>query len=209
MNLSVVTPPASEPVDLVEAKAWLRLEVPDDDETVLGLISAARALCEKETRRCFLTTRLKLELSSVVRDARNAWPAPMPLYAFDDGLVLPRPPLRSVVSVSYWSGGVQATWDPANYHVVAGTPGRIRPASGVTWPACDWRDDALTITYDAGHGDAIADVDPDIAATMRLAIKVAVATWYESREAVLEGAAVELPWGLRAMLSTLDHGGYC
>lgn len=209
MNLTVVTPPSAEPVTLAEAKSWLRVEVTDDDALITGLISAARALVEKETRRAILTTKLRLDLSSVNRDPLFTYPITTPLYPFDDILVLPRAPLQSVESVKFWSNGTQTTWSSGNYRVVTGTPGRLRPVSGITWPTCDYRDDALSITYFAGFGDTIDAVPADVANVVKLAVRLYLAAWYEHREAVVTGTiATELPLSAKAVLSVLDYGAY-
>ena len=46
MAYSVVTPAASEPITLTEAKNFLRVDGTDDDTLITALISAAREMCE-------------------------------------------------------------------------------------------------------------------------------------------------------------------
>ena len=47
MAYSVVTPAASEPITLTEAKNFLRVDGSDDDALITALISAAREMCEQ------------------------------------------------------------------------------------------------------------------------------------------------------------------
>ena len=58
MAYSVVTPAASEPITLTEAKNFLRVDGSDDDTLISALISAAREMCESYCRRILVTTTI-------------------------------------------------------------------------------------------------------------------------------------------------------
>ena len=58
MAYSVVTPAASEPITLTEAKNFLRVDGTDDDTLISALISAAREMCESYCRRILVTTTI-------------------------------------------------------------------------------------------------------------------------------------------------------
>jgi len=64
MSLTIVTPPAEEPVTLTEAKNHLRVDLSDDDSLISALIVAAREHAEAITRRAFITQTLKLSLDA-------------------------------------------------------------------------------------------------------------------------------------------------
>ena len=67
--------------------------------------------------------------------------------------------------------------------------GRIIPAYGKSWPSCREHPGSVRVDYTCGYG-AAADVPQSIKAWMLLAI----ATWYENREALTAGQPVaELP----------------
>jgi len=51
----LLTPPAVEPLTLDEAKAYLRVEHNDEDESIAALIAAARLQVEAQTRRALDT----------------------------------------------------------------------------------------------------------------------------------------------------------
>ena len=62
----LLTAPAVEPLTLAEAKAYLRVETPDDDDLIAALIAGARIHVEAETRRALITQSWRL--------SRDAWP---------------------------------------------------------------------------------------------------------------------------------------
>jgi uncharacterized phiE125 gp8 family phage protein len=94
MGLESVTLPSGEPVSLEEAKAYLRVDSDDEDLLIAGLVSAARELAERHTRRAFLTQDWLFW--------RDSWPE-----ARGRGLEIPKPPLVSVTSVTVpaWNCG--------------------------------------------------------------------------------------------------------
>ncbi len=138
MSLILLTPPASEPVGLAEAKAHLKLDTSDDDALVTSLITAARARSEWHSGRALVTQNWRLCLDD--------WPT--------DGIAeIPLPPLVSVQEVAVTNAdGIRHTLDPAVYRVdTASAPGRVifndRPLS----LRCR---DGLEIAFTAGYGDA-------------------------------------------------------
>ena len=121
--LVCVTPPAVEPITVTELKNHERIEISDDDFTLLPrYIRAARAQDERDTNRFVLPQTWDLLLDSV--PYRNV------------PLEIPRPPLQSVVSfTTYDTSNVATLMDPATYIVdVASEPGRIGLAESASWP---------------------------------------------------------------------------
>ena len=84
MALTLVTPPATEPVSLEEAKAQLRVMHTSEDTLISRLISAATRHIERI-----------VDLSLTTRTYR------LTLDAFSDYIELPRGPVQSVTSVQY------------------------------------------------------------------------------------------------------------
>ena len=58
MAIDIVTPAASEPITLTEAKNFLRVDHTNDDTLISALITSARQLCEEYTRRILVTTTI-------------------------------------------------------------------------------------------------------------------------------------------------------
>ncbi len=186
MSLTIVTPPAEEPVTLTEAKNHLRVDLTDDDSLISALIVAAREHAEAITRRAFITQTLKLSLDAF--PANNG-----PIY-------VPMPPLQSVNSLKYFNtGGVEQTLTEGTDYLVdnESEPGRITPAPDTGWPATQNRPNAVSVEFVAGFGDA-----SKVPQGIKQAILLMVGHWYENREAVtMQGNnAGELPMAVDSLL---------
>lgn len=191
MGIRVITPPASEPVTLAEVKAYARVDISADDSLLSAMIVAAREAGENETRRAFLPQTLELTLDAFPRRTdRRPWPTWLN-YAVD----LPRPPLASVVSVSYLdTDGVLQTLGPSTYVVVQASdavPACLVPAFGTSWPDTQAMPGAVRVRYTAGWPDAVS-----VPEAIKTWIKAKAATMYEHREEFMadaRAAAVEYP----------------
>jgi len=138
MSLQLITPPASEPVTLADAKAYLKIDGSDEDALVTSLITASRARAEWHSGRALVTQSWCLRL--------DAWP----------GVVeIPLPPLQTVTSIATTTiDGIRSVIDPALYHVdSASEPARVCLP---TRPLRLAGRDCLEIAFTAGYGDATA-----------------------------------------------------
>lgn len=69
-------------------------------------------------------------------------------------IVLPKPPLVSVQSITYLTGGVVTTLATDQYSVkTSGTFGNVSLVYQKTWPTVDVDDGAVKINFTAGYGD--------------------------------------------------------
>ena len=170
MALVEVTPPASEPVSLAEAKLHLKIETADteDDAIVSALIASAREYAEFRTRRQLVTATWKLVLDE-----------------FPSEIELPKPTLQSVSSVKYTdTDGTQQTLAASKYKVDAiSEPARIEPAFGLSWPSTRDEFNAVVVRIVTGYGDAGSDV-PEV---VREAMKRLIAYWFQNRGDVVTG----------------------
>ncbi len=187
-GLSLVTAATEEPLRSAQVKRWCRIDTDDDDETVTELIAAARERAEIETGRQLITATWSLSLDYFPRywgDGGVYYQNPAgtgdPFAASLDVLAvrLPRPPLQSLGSISYFdTAGVSQTLSPTLYQVdLTREPARVRPAYGQIWPTTRLMMGATTFQYTAGYGGHAA-VPPGIKLAMRLMIEA----WYQNRE---------------------------
>jgi uncharacterized phiE125 gp8 family phage protein len=174
MSLKLITPPATEPITLNEAKLHLRVDGTDEDTMITALIVAARRMAEQRTERALITQTWELAL--------DVW---------DDEIELPMPPVASITSIKYIdTDGVEQTLANTEYTLDSyGTMGHsVKLAYGKTWPSIRYQDDAIKIRYAAGYGTA-ADVPQDLKAWLYLAI----GTLYAQRESVVQYAGAMSP----------------
>lgn len=168
MGLSIVTHPALEPVTLSELKKQLEIAATDTahDTHLTRLITRARRMVERETRRALITQTWLMTGPGFPVGKRNVW--------------LPRPPLQTVSWVKYYdTAGIQQTWTSAEYLVITtSTPGRVDLHPDYSWPTVQAsRDNAVQIQYVAGYGDAAAAVPGELCQ----AIEALAAFWFEVR----------------------------
>lgn len=181
MPLQLVTPPAEEPVSLIDAKLHLRVDFDEDDTLIASLITAARLAAETKTGRQFTTARWKMVLDSFPGPSLMGVPAGQPFTLPGHAILLPKCPVQSVVSINYLDmGAVLQTMPAATYTVDnACEPARITPVFGQIWPICLPQIGAVSVIFDAGYGTA-AEVPQGIKSW----IKLRVGSLYAHREEV-------------------------
>jgi uncharacterized phiE125 gp8 family phage protein len=175
--------PAVEPVSLAEAKAHLRVEHADDDDTIAALIAGARIHVEAQTRRALITQTWRL--------ARDTWPANGRIA------VLPAPLRQLVAARVYRLDGTTQAIDLAAFTVdTIGAPAVLTFASGAL-PAPGRAAGGIELDVEVGYGGAPADVPQPL----RQAIRVVVAHWYENRGLIAAAHGVTvLPQSVDALL---------
>ena len=163
MPLQLVTPPAEEPVSLVDAKLHLRVDFDEDDTLIASLISAARQAAETLTGRQFVNARWKLVLDGFPPCA----------------IALAKCPVQSVVAINYLDMNSSVQTMPASTYTVesACEPARITPVFGQVWPPSLPQIGAVSVTFDAGYGAA-----SDVPEGIKSWIKLRVGSLYTHRE---------------------------
>jgi uncharacterized phiE125 gp8 family phage protein len=173
MSLITITPPATEPVTLAEARLHLKVDSTDDDTLISALITAMREQAEHRTGRAFITQTLELVLDG-----------------FSADLELPRPPALAITSVKYYDNtGALQTLDAANYSIDSNMePGWLIPAYGMSWPSTYSTPNAVRVRYTAGYGAA-----SDVPESIKTWIKMALSTIYNQRDSIIDGRFGEIP----------------
>lgn len=205
-GLTLLSPPASEPVSLPEAKDWMRVDIGDDDALIQSLVTAARQHAEDLLGRQFVTATWRLSLDCFP-GGRAGWGALLAPWAWDRAMVrLPKAPLQSVSSATYYDlAGTLQTLPATAYDAdPASDPGRLSLAFGQSWPVTRPMPGAVRIDFVAGYG-AAAQVPEGI----KTAIKLLAAHWYENREAVVTGTiASKIPLAVESLLASQSNGEY-
>jgi uncharacterized phiE125 gp8 family phage protein len=218
MTDSIVTvEPTVEPISVADVVEHLRLdpdEAPSGSPTeawILRNISAARKSAESSCRSAFVTQTRKFALDEFPRPDMNVasanwygpqWgtnPGPLSVARVDGAtgyeIYIPRPPLQSIVSVTYYDqDNTLQTLDPSQYLVdTYSKPARLLPAPDTVWPATKARPNAVEITFRCGYGDAAVNVPEGIRNWMLMRVGAA----YENREEIVVGSrlvSIDLPF---------------
>lgn len=181
MPSRLLTAPAVEPLTLAEAKAFLRVEVSDDDDLIAALIASARIHVEAQTRRALITQSWRI--------VADAWPAegrlavrPAPLQELTAARVYDAYGVAQPVDVQAFVPDIAAS-QLAFAPWALSQPGRL--AAGIE----------LDVTV--GYGAAAGDVPEPL----RQAIRLLVAHWYEKRGLAAVGAVTVLPTTVAALIA--------
>lgn len=193
-SLHLVTPPASEPVTLADAKTFMRVSFTDDDALITELITIAREAVEAHTERALMPQTWELRRDDFPESDLSSDPS--------SAIVIPgKAPLVSVTSIVYTStSGSVVTLDPSTYIVDPyAEPGRIGLVFGQIWPVIIRRVNTVVVTFTAGYADAA-----HVPERLKLGIKMLVAHWYENREPVSSSGAVakEIPWTIQMVIQS-------
>lgn len=158
MSLTLIAPPAEEPVSLADLKAHLKIDGAEEDALVAGLNLAARRILEAKFGLALIAQTWRLALDEAPRGP----------------ILLPMAPILSIDSIGAVRGGVVEALPPAAYEAQTGPVGRILlkgPAPG------DRALGGLVIVFTAGWPDAAAAPEE-----LKLAIRILAAHHYERRE---------------------------
>ncbi|MCD7059489.1 head-tail connector protein [Pelagibacterium xiamenense] len=185
MTSYLLAGPAEEPVSLVRAKAFLRVDDAAEDGLIEALITAARIHLESTTGRALMAQSWR-----VVRDC---WPE-------NRVIALPVSPLIALSEVRAFDAEGNATVIDTAQFLPDGqaVPARlILPANIEGAPVLRERM-GIEIDYVAGFGTEPADVPGDLIQ----ALLTLVAYWYEHRDAVLvAGAGSMVPAGFDRLVA--------
>jgi uncharacterized phiE125 gp8 family phage protein len=190
-SLVRVTAPAALPISLAEAKEQMRVEGTDEDAIIQRLIDAAIAFVDVQG----------VLGRAMITQTWGQWLSPNPPMA----VTLMLGPVQSVSAIRYYDvDGALQTATLADFNVF-GTPNKITvsPKTGKAWPTTQTRDDAIQIQYVIGYGATSAAVPQ----TVRHALMMLVAHWYENREATQEKQMQDLPYGFMEMMN-IERGSW-
>ena len=90
MNYTIITPPATEPVDLNELKQFLRITHDQEDTLLTNLIRTAREWLEQETNHILMQQRILVHISFDLRNPK------IRLMNGRTGVLIPLGPIKGV-----------------------------------------------------------------------------------------------------------------
>ena len=157
--LRIVTPPASYPVTLEEAKAQLRITDTSNDTIIQALIPAATKFCQSLVQKVFVVQTFE-------------WVLP----CWRDCMEIPIAPVipGQIASIKYvdWATQTQQTLAPSDYTVQPKGPSvRIFPAFGKLWPlSFVHASEPIVIRFDAGFEDP-SDLPGNVKAAILLMLR--------------------------------------
>lgn len=137
-NLTVITPPAEEPVSLTSAKTFLRIGHDGEDDLVSQLIQAARERIEQAAGLALVSQQIRVDWTS--------WPATLT----GRGVPLPRRPVISLASVTLIDADGGWSSETDRFQLACGRL-ILRPWSLAPGIAAGGR---AEVTFDAGFGTA-------------------------------------------------------
>lgn len=190
MNRALIAPPASEPVTLAEAKAWLRVDTSDEDQAIAFLIGAARETVEAATRRALVAQSWRLALDD--------WPFTL---LQRPEMALPLAPLASVTAVRVYDAGGQPQLLTSALWRVVGATDRARMMFAAQPPRPGVPAGGIEIDCVVGYGAAA-----DVPAPLRQAILMLMADWFENRGDGEGAQATPLPKRVAALLAPYRRG---
>ncbi len=174
MSLTLITPPAEEPLTLSDLKSHLKIDGAAEDALLSGLIVAARQMIEARFQIAVVAQTWRLSLD-------RAGTAPV---------VLPISPVISIDAVGVSRGGFIEALPAAAFEAQTGEVGRVRlkHADAFVQTGGQIGGDALgriVITFTAGWVDANATPE-----ALKQAIRVLASHLYENRESAAPPADI-------------------
>ncbi len=184
MSAILMTPPASEPVSLAQAKLFLRVEHDADDDLIAALIAAARVQVEAQTRRALIAQGWRL--------VRDVWPSGVMIP------ILPVPLIQVNAIGVYDAAGMLQMLDVDDFSIDTVSAPAILAFERGAVPVPGRPNGGIEIDIEAGYGDVATDVPEPL----RQAIRLLVAHWYENRRIIAaSGEVASLPASVASLIA--------
>ena len=179
-SVQVKTPAVNLPLTLGEVKA--SLSIPDSDDTqdanLVGTLRACITACERYTRRTFVTTTWTMFMDRFPGQKLPWWTGvrqgpDTELTDLIEPIVIPRPPLLTIVSIkSHNQDGTTTTATASTYIVDVGSePGRAALKVSQSWPSGPLRAiNGVEVEFTAGYGLTGSDVPAPIRDALLLCV---------------------------------------
>lgn len=180
MSVTLMAPPALEPISLVQMKEHLRVEHSSEDTLISAYITSARLHIEALLSKVLISQNWRINFDKL--------PTGKVFH-------LPLAPILVLNSVSFYTEQTGPNViPPVDYTIDLDS---FRPRFSLNLQRQNLRAfGAYELNVTAGYGPAPEDVPADI----RQALRLLVAHWYENREAATPLAREHLPYSVRTIL---------
>ncbi len=203
-GLSVVTPPAVEPITLAEAKVQCRIRqsATSEDDLLNGLIVAAREMSEAHCTRAWINRTLLLTVGDFPDAGSDKW---------GGAIELPVAPVSLVNLVKYYdTHGTLQTLDGTLWQTwLDHGPPLVATAPATVWPTSQQgRMQPVQVEFVAGYGATAAAVPSQVKAAMKMLLTY----WYENRgdgrDPNVMSRAMGIPPAVSHLLDSVSPGNY-
>lgn len=163
----VVTPPAEEPITVLQARRQCKCEDDAEDELFAIWIKAAREAVEFDAELALITQTRRQYID----------------YFPDGPIELRTPPVQSISSITYTdtSGSTQTLASTVYDSDLISKPALIMTAEGQTWPATRTKLRSVAINFICGFGLATS-----VPALAKQAMLLRISSSYRNREMTKE-----------------------
>ena len=169
------TAPAAEPISTAQAKAFLRIDVSDQDTLIDELIASARTRVENDTGRSLITT---------------TWDLTFDAFPTARAIPMPRLPMASISSITSYDDDDSASTMSSSDYLVDTAGGRVILNDDADWPTDLRAHNGGVIRFVAGYGSSGSDVPEPL----RLATYQWLTHFYEHADPVGEIDAVNIAY---------------
>lgn len=178
--------PTDPPVSLERIRAQLNIDASDSDVLLREYLDAATEFFDGPGGCLGLVL-----MTQTWRQDYSAFASP---------ILLPLRPVQSIDEITYVDANdAEQTLSTDVYSLVANHKDgpRVVLKSGQSWPTTATRDDAVSVTFVAGHAAAA------IPRRVQQAIRLIVGDWFRSRENGQEVDLKEMPMGVRELIANV------
>lgn len=180
---TLYTAPTIEPVSVSELRDHLRLDDHTESGMLSGFITAARTHLENIAWRAFISQTWDVYFD-----------------AFEAKMVVPRPPLSSITSITYVdTAGSTQTLSTSIYEAgIENELGHVRLQYNQTWPTTRGHSDDIRVRAVCGYGAASSSVPQPI----RQAILLLAGYWYSQRETASNESLSKVPYAVESLIAS-------
>lgn len=163
-SVAVASGPGAEPVTTNDLKLRLGIDQADStwNDLLSALIESARVECERHTARALITQTLDIYFDHRPAERQEWWDgvreiAASELFTYPSTFEIPRLPIQSVTSVTFYDEADNATVAGSGTYIVDITsePPRVVLRRGEVWPTVTLRNaNGIVIRVVAGYGNS-------------------------------------------------------